>query len=153
MVSPLGQLAAAKASMSAWVGVLSTRATGAAWSDGTSRTVCSGQTPPSPRPTASMDPVSVSGTETWVSPVWHTIWASACAASTSGGRGGVQAASASTAAPTNEVRTMPRTLTDRRDIVLTFTSRLCSVALVRWCYLMLWTSWRALASTLPATGT
>ncbi len=69
-----------------------------------------------------MAPTKSSGTLTSVLPVWQVIWFSAFAASTSGGSGGVQADSASTA---SAMRTMPRVMVLIRGIVLILLLILC----------------------------
>ena len=73
MVLPDGQFVAVKASITSWLGVRSTSATGAVSPSGTSSTVDSGQTPARPSPIASIAPVKPSGTETFTSPGSHTI--------------------------------------------------------------------------------
>ncbi|CAB5001007.1 unannotated protein [freshwater metagenome] len=96
----------------------STTAAAAGWSEGTSATTCSGQIEVRASPAAVIEPANVSGTATSTVPDSHTICDSAWAASTSGGIGGVHAATNRAAKGT---RTMPRARIDIRGIVLILT--------------------------------
>ena len=107
MTSPAGH-PAVKSDTSSGDGVPSTTLSLAGSCGPTSIRVCSGQTAVNASPTKVIAPKRLSGTETSVEPVWHSICDSACAAKTSGGIGGVQADAVAATDSANAERAMPR---------------------------------------------